>query len=109
MCIRDSEIADAEIVERCFGGMVNEGALLLEEGIAARSGDIDVIWIHGYGFPRHRGGPMHWADGFGLPKIAAIVDRMHAEQGALVRPSGLLKQLARDAKGFGEGVQPQPC
>lgn len=103
------EIADAEIVERCFGAMVNEGALLLEEGIAARSGDIDVIWIHGYGFPRHRGGPMHWADGFGLPKIAAIVERMHAEQGALVRPSGLLNQLARDGKGFGEGVQPQPC
>jgi len=103
------EIGDAEIVERCFGAMVNEGALLLEEGIAARSGDIDVIWIHGYGFPRHRGGPMHWADGFGLPKIAAIVDRMHAEQGALVRPSGLLKELARDGRGFGDGVQPQPC
>lgn len=103
------EITDAEIVERCFGAMVNEGALLLEEGVAARSGDIDVIWIHGYGFPRHRGGPMHWADGFGLPKIAAIVDRMHAEQGALVRPSGLLKQLARDGRGFGEGQKPQPC
>lgn len=103
------EIADTEIIERCFGAMVNEGALLLEEGIAARPGDIDVIWIHGYGFPRHRGGPMHWADGFGLPKIAAIVDRMHAEQGALVRPSGLLRQLARDGKGFGGGVQPQPC
>jgi 3-hydroxyacyl-CoA dehydrogenase len=103
------EIADSEIVERCFGAMVNEGALLLEEGIAARSGDIDVIWIHGYGFPRHRGGPMHWADGFGLPKIAAIVSRMHAEQGALVRPSGLLNQLARDGRGFGEALKPQPC
>jgi len=103
------EIADEEIVTRCFGALVNEGALLLEEGVAARSGDIDVIWIHGYGFPRHVGGPMHWADGFGLPKIASSVDRMHAEQGDLVRPSELLRQLARDGRGFGDPLQPQPC
>ena len=103
------EIADGEIIERCFGALVNEGALLLEEGVAARAGDIDVIWVHGYGFPRHRGGPMHWADGFGLPKIAAVVDRMNAEQGSLVRPSALLKQLARDGRGFGESLQPQSC
>ena len=109
MGIERREISDAEIVERCFGALVNEGALLLEEGIAARAGDIDVIWIHGYGFPRHRGGPMHWADDFGLSKIAAAVDRMHAEQGALVRPSELLRQMARDGRGFGEPVQPQPC
>jgi len=102
------EIADEEIVLRCFGALVNEGALLLEEGVAARAGDIDVIWIHGYGFPRHLGGPMHWADGFGLAKIAAAVDRMHAEQGALVRPSALLAQLARDGRGFGDTVGPQP-
>jgi 3-hydroxyacyl-CoA dehydrogenase len=103
------EIADAEIIERCFGALVNEGALLLEEGTAARPSDIDVIWIHGYGFPRYRGGPMRWADGFGLAKIAAAVDRMHAEQGALVKPSALLKQLARDSRGFGTAVDPQPC
>ena len=103
------EISDDEIVERCFGALVNEGALLLEEGIAARAGDIDVIWIHGYGFPRHRGGPMHWADGFGLAKIAAVVERMNAEQGALVKPSALLKQLARDGRGFGDAGEPQPC
>ena len=103
------KISDDEIVERCFGAMVNEGALLIEEGIAARAGDIDVIWIHGYGFPRHRGGPMHWADGFSLAKIAALVDRMHADQGALVKPSALLKQHARDGRGFGESIEPQPC
>ncbi|MBX7186549.1 MAG: 3-hydroxyacyl-CoA dehydrogenase, partial [Vicinamibacteria bacterium] len=96
------EIDDEEIVERCLGALVNEGALLLEEGVAARAGDIDVIWVHGYGFPRHRGGPMHWADGFGLARIAAAADRMHAEQGALVRPSALLKELARDGRGFGD-------
>ncbi len=102
------EITDAEIVERCFGALVNEGALLLEEGVAARAGDIDVIWVHGYGFPRHRGGPMHWADGFGLPKLVTAVERMHAEQGALVRPSALLKELARDGRGFGDAVHPGP-
>ncbi len=109
MGIERREISDAEIVERCFGALVNEGALLIEEGIATRAGDIDVIWIHGYGFPRHRGGPMHWADGFGLPKIVEIVDRMHGDQGALVRPSALLRELARDGRGFGETIQPQPC
>ena len=102
-------ISDAEIVERCFAALVNEGALLLEEGVAARAGDIDVIWIHGYGFPRHRGGPMHWADDFGLEKIKTAIDRMHAEQGALVRPSALLNQLARDGRRFGDPIEPTPC
>ena len=100
------EISDAEIVLRCFSALVNEGALLIEEGVAARAGDIDVIWIHGYGFPRHLGGPMHWADCFGLAKMVAAVERMHAEQGALVRPSALLEQLARDGRGFGDAVAP---
>ncbi|MDZ7645060.1 MAG: 3-hydroxyacyl-CoA dehydrogenase NAD-binding domain-containing protein [Woeseiaceae bacterium] len=54
------EIDDREIVERCIYGLVTEGARILEEGIATRASDIDVIWINGYGFPRHRGGPMHW-------------------------------------------------
>ncbi len=99
------EIPDEEIVERCLGALVNEGALLLEEGIAARPGDIDVIWIHGYGFPRHRGGPMFWADGVGLSKIVAIVDRMHADQGELVKPSALLREMARDGRAFGETIQ----
>jgi 3-hydroxyacyl-CoA dehydrogenase len=107
--IKRREIKDEEIVLRCFGALVNEGALLLEEGVALRAGDIDVIWIHGYGFPRHLGGPMHWADGFGLAKICAAVETLHADQGALVRPSDLLRQLARDGRGFGEAVEPQPC
>ncbi|HQZ19224.1 MAG TPA: 3-hydroxyacyl-CoA dehydrogenase family protein, partial [Vicinamibacteria bacterium] len=102
------EISDREIIERCFGALVNEGALLLEEGVAARAGDIDVIWVHGYGFPRHRGGPMHWADSFGLAKLEAAVEGMHAEQGALVRPSALLRQLARDGRGFGEAIETTP-
>lgn len=93
-------ITSAEIVERCLAALVNEGAAILEEGLAARPGDIDVIWIHGYGFPRHRGGPMHWANTIGLSSILDIVDRLHADQGALVQPSVLLRQLVRDGRDF---------
>jgi 3-hydroxyacyl-CoA dehydrogenase len=103
------EITDEEIVVRCFGALVNEGALLLEEGVAARAGDIDVIWIHGYGFPRHLGGPMHWAGDFGLKKIADALTRMHETQSDLARPSALLQQLARDGRTFSESVTPAPC
>ena len=59
--------------------MVNEGARILEEGIATRSGDIDVVWLYGYGFPAWRGGPMHWADTVGLKKIRDRLQR--ARQG----------------------------
>ena len=101
------EIKDAEIVERCFSAMVNEGAVILEEGLAARSGDIDVIWVYGYGFPRHRGGPMHWGEEFGLERILDTVERLHAEQGELVRPSALLRQLAHDRQSFADLVESQ--
>ncbi len=107
------DVTDDEIVERCFAPLVNEGARILEEGIAARASDLDVIWVHGYGFPRAKGGPMHWADGFGLGRIAETVERLHAEQGDLVRPSPLLLRLAREGGCFGDlpagevrGIQP---
>ncbi|MDB5871173.1 MAG: enoyl-CoA hydratase [Ramlibacter sp.] len=70
---RRSEIPADEIVERLLFGMVNEGARILEEGIAYRAGDIDVVWTAGYGFPDHRGGPMHMANAVGL---AHVVDRL---------------------------------
>ncbi len=101
------EIGDAEIVERCFGAMVNEGALILEEDLAARSGDIDVIWVYGYGFPRHRGGPMHWGEQFGLAKILETVESLHAQQGELVRPSTLLRDLVREGRGFAAPAEPE--
>lgn len=66
-------VADAEIVERCLYPVVNEGARILEEGIALRPGDIDVVWVNGYGFPDHLGGPLFWADRIG---IATIVERL---------------------------------
>ncbi len=95
------DISDTEIVERCMGALVNEGALILEEGLAARPSDIDVIWVHGYGFPRHRGGPMHWADHAGLTGLLDTVEAMHVSQGPLVRPAALLRRLALEGGHFG--------
>jgi 3-hydroxyacyl-CoA dehydrogenase len=69
------EITDQEIVERTLYTMVNEGALILEEKMAQRASDIDVVWIYGYGWPIYRGGPMFWADTEGLKKIAAGLEK----------------------------------
>ncbi|MEJ2207123.1 MAG: enoyl-CoA hydratase-related protein, partial [Gemmatimonadota bacterium] len=67
--IERREISDEEILQRCLYPLVNEGARILEEGIAQRSSDLDVIWLHGYGFPRYRGGPMFWADSLGVGHV----------------------------------------
>ncbi|WP_395614393.1 3-hydroxyacyl-CoA dehydrogenase NAD-binding domain-containing protein [Allosphingosinicella sp.] len=69
------EITDEEIVERTLYTMVNEGALILEEGMAQRASDIDVVWVYGYGWPVYRGGPMFWADTEGLAKIVAGLEK----------------------------------
>ena len=69
------EISDEEIIERTLYPMVNEGALILEEGIAQRASDIDVVWIYGYGWPVYRGGPMFWADLEGAKKILAGLEK----------------------------------
>lgn len=69
------EITDEEVVERTLYPMVNEGALILEEGMAQRASDIDVVWIYGYGWPVYRGGPMFWADTEGLKKIVAGLEK----------------------------------
>ena len=75
--IERREISDEEIVQRTLYTMVNEGSKILEEGMAQRASDIDVVWIYGYGWPVYRGGPMHWADSEGLAKI---VDGLKAQQ-----------------------------
>ena len=93
-------IADQEILERLLYPMVNEGARILEEKIAIRASDIDVIWIYGYGWPVYRGGPMFWADSVGLK---AIRDRMRefGQRGAEGwEPAALLRRLADEGKGF---------
>jgi 3-hydroxyacyl-CoA dehydrogenase len=79
------EISDEEIVERTLYTMVNEGALILEEGMAQRASDIDVVWVYGYGWPVYRGGPMFWADTEGLPKIVEGLERRGFEVAALLR------------------------
>lgn len=83
-------ISDDEIRERTLYVMVNEGARIIEEGIAQRASDIDVVWIHGYGWPRYRGGPMHWADQLGAAVIVESLKRHGIET------SPLLERLARE-------------
>lgn len=85
----------AEIIERCMFPLVNEGAKLLSEGIASRVSDIDVIWTLGYGFPRHRGGPMYWADRIGLDRILETMQRLHRDVGEWCRPAPLLESLVK--------------
>ncbi len=92
-------ISDREIVERCIYALINEGAHLLEEGIASRAADIDVIYLTGYGFPAYRGGPMFYADTTGLDKI---LDRVRAFGW---QPARLLESLAAEGKSFG-GIEP---
>jgi len=89
-----------EIVERCVYALINEGARVLEEGIALRASDIDLVWIHGYGFPRYRGGPMFYADTVGVKKVYDAVSRFHVEQGEWMRPAPLLERLAREGGAF---------
>jgi 3-hydroxyacyl-CoA dehydrogenase len=94
------EISDAEILERCLYPMVNEGAAILDEGIAQRASDIDVVWIYGYGWPRARGGPMYWAESLGLKTVVEGLRRHAAALGPEFRLSPLLERLARDDERF---------
>ena len=95
-------IPDSEIVERCMFQLVNEGAKILEEGIALRASDIDVVYANGYGFPRHRGGPMFYADRLGLKAVYDAVSRYHDGFGEAWRPAALLKRLAGEGKTFND-------
>jgi 3-hydroxyacyl-CoA dehydrogenase len=94
-------IADQEICERCLFGLINEGALILSEGIAATPADIDVIWCNGYGFPRFRGGPMCHADTIGPAKVLDGINRFAALHGRQYwTPAPLLVEIAGNAGTF---------
>jgi 3-hydroxyacyl-CoA dehydrogenase len=93
---------DTEILERCLYAMINEGARVLEEGIAARAADIDVIYLTGYGFPAYRGGPMFYADTCGLRTVYDRVVTFHREHGIRWTPAPLLERLAREGSTFRE-------
>ena len=96
------EINDQEILERCMYPLINEGAKILEEGVALRPSDIDVIWVHGYGFPRYRGGPMFWADLVGVRTIYEVMSRLADEHGEWLEPAPLLRRLAKEGRGFAD-------
>lgn len=100
MGIARREIPDSEILQRCIYQLINEGAKILEEDMAIRSSDIDVIWLHGYGFPRWRGGPMFYADVVGLPEIVATMDRFHGDWDDKWEPAALLRELADAGSSF---------
>jgi 3-hydroxyacyl-CoA dehydrogenase len=96
------KISAEEITDRCIYALVNEGARILEEGYALRASDIDIIYLNGYGFPAHRGGPMWYADTVGLKKVFERVSEFHRQQGEAWRPAPLLKRLAEQGKTFAQ-------
>ncbi|HUJ74242.1 MAG TPA: 3-hydroxyacyl-CoA dehydrogenase NAD-binding domain-containing protein, partial [bacterium] len=93
-------ISDEEILTRCLYPMINEGAKILQEGIAIRASDIDTIWINGYGFPAYRGGPMFYGDSVGLRRVYDTIVKYQQAHGDVWQPAALLKRLAEQGRGF---------
>jgi 3-hydroxyacyl-CoA dehydrogenase len=93
-------IADEEVLKRCLYPLINEGARILEAGIAIRPCDIDIVYINGYGFPEVTGGPMFWADQQGLDRVLADIRQFQSEYGDFWQPAPLLERLVREGKTF---------
>jgi 3-hydroxyacyl-CoA dehydrogenase len=98
--ITRGSVRDEEIVARITTALANEGARALEEGYALRAGDIDVIYCYGFGFPRHRGGPMFYADTVGLPTVLHRVQEYRERFGNYWKPAPLLERLVAQGRGF---------
>ena len=98
--IRRRQIPDEEILDRLLHPLVNEGARIVDEGIALRAGDIDVVYVNGYGFPAWRGGPMYWAEQAGLKRVVETMQGLAPSHGARWRPAPLLEQLAASGRGW---------
>jgi 3-hydroxyacyl-CoA dehydrogenase len=98
---------DTEILRRLLFSSVNEACRILEEGKAYRASDIDVMWLHGFGFPRYRGGLMYWADGIGVKDVYAQIASWHQQYGERWAPSRLLRELAEAGTPFRE-AKPAP-
>ena len=90
------KISDEEILERCTYPMINEGAKILEEKIASRASDIDVVWVNGYGWPVYRGGPMFYADTIGADRVLERMKAYQAQFGDAFKPSPLLERVAAE-------------
>lgn len=97
-------LSDAEIVERTMFALINEGARLLEEGIVRRASDIDVIYVHGYGFPAYRGGPMFYADTLGLDYVCTRIREFQTQHGDRWAPAPLLERLAKKGGRFDDYI-----
>ena len=99
--VEPRQVSDEEIIARCMYALANEGAYILEEGIALRASDIDMVYLTGYGFPPYRGGPMFYADSVGLDKVLAAIERFQkGYQGAQWKPAPLLTKFAKEGKRF---------
>ncbi|UXY52729.1 3-hydroxyacyl-CoA dehydrogenase [Pseudomonas tohonis] len=95
-------IGQEEILERCLLALVNEGAKILEEGIATSSADIDTVYLNGYGFPADKGGPMSWADGQGLEVIRERLEYLAGRHGLHWQPAALIQRLAAEGRRFAD-------
>jgi 3-hydroxyacyl-CoA dehydrogenase len=103
MGIERRAISDEEVLQRLLLSSVNEAAKILEEGIAYRSSDVDVMWINGFGFPRYRGGLMFWADNtLGVPKIRDTLHQWYEKYGGHWKPAKLIDELADSGKAFSD-------
>jgi 3-hydroxyacyl-CoA dehydrogenase len=99
LAVAQRDIEDGEIQERMIHALVNEGAWILEEGVARQSDDIDVIWLNGYGFPRYRGGPMFYAADTGLEQVLKVINRYRQRYGDRYwKTATLLEQSAAEGK-----------
>ena len=94
------ELDEGEILKRCLYPLINIGAQLLDDGIALRASDINVMYVYGYGFPKYRGGPMYYADQVGLDNVYRDILAYHQAYGEAWRPSPLLKRLAEEGSSF---------
>jgi len=102
MGITRRELSDEEVRDRLFHPLVNEGAKEIEEGIALRASDIDVVWVNGYAFPAHTGGPMFWGEADGLDRVLATARMLGEKNGVRWSPSPLLERLVADGKGWAD-------
>ena len=105
--IERREISDQEIIDRCILALVNEGARILEEGVAQRSGDMDIVYINGYGFPIWRGGPMFYANQLGLAEVISKMSAFSKLDKNFWKPAPLLQKLADSSGAFGEAPAPE--
>ncbi len=103
-----SDFTDEEILKRLLFASVNEACKILEEGVALRASDIDVMWLHGFGFPRYRGGLMYWADTMGVREVYNQIASWHQRYGDRWRPAEMLRQLAESGTPLREAKAGRP-